>query len=180
MIMMNYVLLLLLVSSTVIVVLAEDGLTIITKIPREDIPFIHFAFEEYEEPEYFRFLEAMLGSDYVKRCVKRRSPPENGAACRRDPKACFFGEQECGTTTDPTTGASVSVLQPTTRCNCHNQKWSCADYACPTLVEGGDQCPSQDPERIEPTPICSTDLICFYGQQGCCDTSTFLPNKWYV
>lgn len=144
--------------------LAED---LLVKSSRDEIPYLHFAFDGYEEPEYFRFIEAMLGADYIKRCVKRRFPPEVGSPCRKDPKVCLFGEQTCIT--------NKTGTAPTTRCDCHRGKWSCNDYACPTIDA---QCPSQDPEAIDPAPICESDLTCSYGQQRCCDT-VFSP-KWYV
>lgn len=127
-------------------VLAEDGLRF-----------------QYVQPEYHEGLERLMGADYIKRCFKRENPPETGDRCRRLPKSCFWGEQRCGD----------GVLQPTTRCNCLDREWTCSDYSCPTI---GAQCPSQDPDTISPSPICSSHLTCFYEQERCCDT-VYAP-KW--
>lgn len=127
------------------------------------VPFLNFAYEGYIEPSYFQFYEANLGSNYLKRCVKREQPPNDGDLCRKNPKACFWGEQIC-------TDVGAGSTQPTTRCNCENESWSCFDFMCPTIADS--TCPAEDPstpssmDAVE--PICSDDMTCVYEEQTCC------------
>lgn len=119
------------------------------------IPFIHFAYPGYVEPPYFQKYEDLLGQDYMKRCVKRQTPPKDGDTCRRLPKACLFGEQTC----------PDGSVEPTTRCNCQDGVWSCEDFQCPTIDAS---CPIDSPRSDPVFSVCGTDLTCAYGAQDCC------------
>jgi hypothetical protein len=130
-------------------------------IPRDEIPFIHLAFPGYEEPPYFPAYEKLLGSDLLKRCVKREFPPTSGSRCRKDPKVCLWGQQTCANVSP----SGADEVQPTTRCNCLDSVWQCQSFECPTF---GGFCPVQVSSSVLPTPICMTDLNCVYEEQTCC------------
>jgi hypothetical protein len=111
---------------------------------------------DYVEPPFFAFYEGVLGSDFMKRCVKRRVPPADGDFCRRAPKACLFGEQTC-----PTSLTLGGATQPTVRCDCDDGSWACQTFACPSI---GPACPAvADPSTANPALICSNDLTCTYS-----------------
>lgn len=126
--------------------------------PPLSFPFAHFAFDGYVEPQYHEFYENLLGENFFKRCARRQNPPAEGELCRGLPKACMFGMQTCPT-------SPAGQLQPTTRCNCKNDKWSCQSFTCPTI---GPVCPFTSPEILSPAFVCSTDLSCGLLGQMCC------------
>lgn len=125
------------------------------------IPFLHFAHPGYEEPSYFQKYEALLGADYMKRCVRRRDPPPDGSSCRKLPKACLWGNQTCE--------LGGETPEPSTRCNCQDRLWSCQGFLCPTILDG--TCPAESPAATTPEPICGSDVRCNYGDQTCCGLS---------
>lgn len=110
----------------------------------------------YEEPPYFQHYEDQLGASYMKRCQMRLDPPNGGDSCRRQPKACMWGDQTC---------LGTVRLQPTARCNCYEGSWACQPFLCPTIEP---KCPSADPSTVTPASVCSTDLACGYEEQTCC------------
>jgi hypothetical protein len=119
-----------------------------------DFPFSQFAFEGYVEPPFFSFYEGVLGADFMLRCARRQFAPANGSFCRREEKACLFGEQNC-----PVSIAYGGVTQPNMRCNCSDRTFFCQSFACPNI---GPNCPAADPTGTD--AVCSNDLTCNYGQ----------------
>eukprot|EP00545_Synedropsis_sp_CCMP1620_P002863 CAMPEP_0119013700 /NCGR_PEP_ID=MMETSP1176-20130426/8785_1 /TAXON_ID=265551 /ORGANISM="Synedropsis recta cf, Strain CCMP1620" /LENGTH=497 /DNA_ID=CAMNT_0006966809 /DNA_START=104 /DNA_END=1597 /DNA_ORIENTATION=+ len=121
--------------------------------------FIHFSYTGYQEPQYFSMYEDLLGDEVLKRCVRREYPPEDGGSCRDRRKVCLWGKQRC----------ADGDLEPTTRCNCHDDSWGCQSFFCPTLDA---VCPATDPSALDPMEvICKTDMKCDYGEANCdfCD-----------
>lgn len=116
------------------------------------------------QPPFYKFYRKHIGSGSLRRCQNKPNPPANGTACGRSakqtPKVCLWGRQTCPT--DSPGGA----IHPATRCNCHDNVWTCQDFSCPTTKPG---CPVQDPTGLGIAPICSGDMTCGYGELACCD-----------
>lgn len=151
------------ILSTTFLLLSFLPTVVTQQIPRDEIPSIHLAYDGYEEPAYFQEYEDHLGSDLLKRCVKREFPPESGSSCRKDPKVCLWGQQVCNSK-DAANG-DAGDLHPATRCNCVDRVWTCQEFQCPTI---GATCPAQDPSTTVSPPVCKTDLTCDYEEQACC------------
>ena len=113
----------------------------------------------YSQPVYFKFYQDNLGADYLKRCSMRQYPPNDGDSCRRNAKACLWGDQTCPQ------GTPGGEFHPSRRCNCRDLKWTCKPFECPTI---SSECPESDPSATNPRPICSDDLTCVYEEQTCC------------
>jgi hypothetical protein len=128
--------------------------------------YLHFAYPGFRAPVYFDEYEALLGPNVLKMCVRREYPPENGQQCRGTMKVCLWGSQRCG---------SDNHLEPTTRCNCKNNEWTCQAFLCPTME--GVTCPAKPSlgQDIAALPICKTDLACGYAEKACADCDVTLP-----
>lgn len=120
--------------------------------------FIHFSYTGYQEPLYFNEYESLMGHEVLKRCVRREYPPEGEGHCRDLEKTCLWGSQRCD-----------GELEPTTRCNCRNDNWTCQSFFCPTMEP---LCPATNPSGEDPAPICKKDMKCAYEKTICDDCPT--------
>jgi hypothetical protein len=135
--------------------------------------YVHFVEDRYQVPVYFNKYEALLGSKTLKKCIRREFPPEDHLACSANPKTCLWGMQRCGV---------EDSVEPTSRCHCQEEVWTCQAFHCPTMEA---QCPpkprltsSSQGNNINNSSrddeldyICATDLTCGYNDVTCpgCD-----------
>jgi hypothetical protein len=142
-------------SSIILLVHGQDGDT-----------YVHFVDDRYQVPVYFDKYEALLGSATLKKCVRREYPPEDNLSCSVSPKTCLWGMQRCGID---------DIVEPTSRCHCQDEVWTCQAFHCPTM--GEDQCPPRPiltnniTKDNELDYVCATDMTCGYNEVTCpgCD-----------
>lgn len=81
----------------------------------QDAPFT------YQEPPWWKRMQATFDGVNLKKCASREFPPEKHSRCSRRDKTCFFGAQPC-----PSVGS-----HPQVKCICSESQWSCETEACP-------------------------------------------------
>lgn len=111
----------------------------------------------YKEPRFYKFYERSI--DGLQRCPRKREPPVNGTKCGGVAglsKTCLWGKQTC----EP--ASPGGRIHPQTRCDCRNKSWTCQNFTCPDM---NHFCPIEDPSILQPTPICSGDPTCIYGEE---------------
>lgn len=128
--------------------------------------YLHFAYQGHQVPVYFDEYESLLGENVLKLCIRREYPPDNGEQCRGVTKVCLWGAQRCG---------PDKHLEPTSRCNCKNNQWSCQAFLCPTME--GSTCPEKPSLGLDlaALPICKTDLACGYMEKKCANCDVTVP-----
>ena len=137
--------------------------------------FLHFAFPGFEAPVYFDEYEQLLGYNVLKMCVRREYPPKTGEQCRGSTKICLWGSQRCSSSDAGSPDTVITTLQPTTRCNCHNNEWTCQAFLCPTMEATCPEKPSIGIDNVAALPICKTDLTCGYMEKTCANCDVTLP-----
>lgn len=91
-----------------------------------------------------------MGDSKLKRCVRREYPPTDGEDCREKEKTCLWGQQRCD-----------GDIEPTSRCNCANDIWSCQAFHCPSVED--EFCPATPDSSL----VCRNDLFCGYEEKVC-------------